>query len=282
MPIGSRIMAISQWVSVIRNGSWLIGILFLAVSAALGFILPSEVGTWVKVTFLAAIIFSLLAGILIGGYIFQKISHNRDTPLGYRVISETYDYKFDDSDPRRQSQLLTRVVEARRPSVAMIEYRYYWSGQGERPTISIVKGSGDILHNTSWAQSHYTVFYVRLRRPIEKGDRREITLKFSMNDTGGQFRPYLKKTVSEHIGKLRLIVRFPKTLVPSNEQISSYKSAVASEKSRSTFKCNWDEVTRVAHLEVRSPKKNDVYTIEWEWDYMSFVDLENSHGKEER
>lgn len=268
IPIGSWAAAFSQWISIVRNGIWIIGIL-LALLSALVTLVASPLGDpSLRRTFcVIALLVSMAVGVLIGGYVVRAVTYSPGRLFGYVVISQVHDYSFNDGDPRKHTQELTTVVEARYSSVAIIEYRYHWTGEGRRPKVKPVGRGMDVLESPNWIQGEYVVFYVRLHRPVPKGETREIKLRFTMCDRGGVFRPVHAKQVREPIGTLTLIVRFPRACAPEFGQIGGYKSRIGYDRMKRSFPFSWDERSRSASLSVRSPRRNDVYGIEWEWDY---------------
>lgn len=268
--IGSRVVAASQWISIIRNGMWVIGGTAVVMSGITTLLVTSFGSSLLRKILVAVLVFLAFGiGVLIGGYLFRKVSFARDTVLGYRVISEEYDYRFS-SDPRIQTQILTRTIEARHREVSIIEYCYYWSGQGEYPSVTVEGGGADVIQNPRWSQKTLQVFYVRLHYPILKGDYREIITVFKMEDSAGKFQPYHVKNVFDWMHELTLIVRFPEEIVPS--RISGYKGRAGDHTKRRSFHIKQDKYNRVYTLHVISPRIKDVYGIEWEWDYSNMIE----------
>lgn len=271
--IGSRIVAASQWISIIKNGIWVVGGAVFVMSGITALLVASFGSPLLRKILVAVLVFLAFGiGVLIGGYLFRKVSFSRDTVLGYRVISEEHDYRFS-SDPRMQTKILTTIIEARHREVSIIEYRYYWSGQGDQedyPSVTVEGGGADVIQNPRWTQKIFHVFYVRLHHPVLKGNYREIRTVFKMKDSAGKFQPYLVKNVFDWMHELTLIVRFPEEIMPS--QISGYKGRAGDHAKRKLFPIEQDNYGRTYTLHVISPRIKDVYGIEWEWDYSNMIE----------
>lgn len=262
------ITGFSQWITVLRNALWVTGGM-LAAFAALGVYLYSlEENTRFHVIIgVSALILVFVLGSIVGGVLLHRVGLEKCAPFAYRIIYQEHEYIFDKKDPRKHKQILTTKIKARTSGTMMIEYRYYWTGEGDSPRIIGVGNDFDVLQNRHWMQDEYKVFYVRLRHPLAKGELRTIKLRFEMYDRNGEFRPVCAKWIRENIRELKLIVQFPRRLCPKKGEIRGFRGRVGDERAKRVFPIMWDERSQTATLSVSSPRKNDTYGIVWEWEY---------------
>lgn len=79
--VGSVLILVSQWISVAKNGIWVIGVCLVPLIASIVNIIK-----WSESTrLIIASVSSCLVGLIVGGYWFRHVSYARDTSLGYRV-----------------------------------------------------------------------------------------------------------------------------------------------------------------------------------------------------
>lgn len=265
--VKTRAAEASLLISAVRNALWVLGV--FASAAMTVFIYVGKYwrnSILLIAASLAASIVLLAIGIFIGAYTYRIAPMKRATELGYKVISHSIEYIFDDDDLRVQKEILTRVIEATNSPVLFVEFRYRWTGEGQEPEIHISPNVGSILIDPQWNVDGFQLFYVRLNSPLQQGERKEIKLRYDMIDEHRKFYPPISKYVNYWLGSLTITVRFPKDRFPNTNDFIAYK-ALAGVHKRVNLPLTIDNNSSSVTLQIEKPSKDWKYAVEWYWDY---------------
>jgi hypothetical protein len=225
------------------------------VLAITGFVVPLVfVGTSVAVAFAVGLVVG------VAGVTAFLVGSSKALTRGYRLRKSEHIYEVL-AAPNHYHHTVLLNIEATRPYVNTVEYRYRWSGTGDLGTLACTGGTllGPVL------AEGYRYYYVALGTDLLPGDKREICLEHDLLDNAGTFQPYLSKTVKESIDHLVLRVRFPPTNWEARKaSVSAGRQMGLGGPVKGHLKPTFDDAHHEAVVTVHRPKFGYTYTIRWE------------------
>ncbi|MET8150283.1 hypothetical protein ACIBSW_13335 [Actinoplanes sp. NPDC049668] len=255
-----KILDVSSWISAARNGAWVVGALGILSAGAL-YLTRSVPSVRLIVAALLLIAVSAAGGFLI----HRRLGNAGVSPWGYRVISIRYDFTFDKKDHGRQRQDIEIQLEAIRPNVSLFEAKYRWSGHGPA-RLSLQTSAQLLLTHPDMTYEGWTYYYVKLLRPLQRGERTTIKIRQDLEDVNRRMDFQLTRTVRESLDLLVLCVNFPNS-GPREKDIWAVerRSALKDIGNLQRLAIDYDSSERRAELTVPDPTPGKTYAIEWTW-----------------
>lgn len=260
------VMAMSAWFTVARNAIAFLGVLIAVLIGMNTWYRSGGLSAWLVVA--VAWITSVLAAGVSGGLIYRRVSYRRNSPLGYRWVRASYTYSFDPEDHRRQRQVLEVEIQARRDNVLLFQNQFLWTGWGPEPSLHVNGSRHVILRDPGMRVDNWKFYFVRLERPLMRKQTTVIRIQQELFDEAGEFEPKLSKHVREGMNLLELTVEFPNEM-PYRDVCAAYRRSgiVGHPDVLGELKVERNESAKMLSLRIDRPRKNNVYSIEWYWDY---------------
>ncbi len=259
-------LRVSSWIAAVKNfGSLVAGLSFI-ISGISWVIANSGFPLWVRFGAVAvgSVTFAAPCGALLHRYVFRR----KEVPLGYRWKSATYTYSFDAADRRRQIQDITVEVQSRRSALTIFANKFHWTGSGTKPEIQLTSPDQILLIDPGMLYDNWQFYYVHFRKPLGFGEIADVTVKQSLFDERGTFRPVLSKYVQDDMESLTLRVLFGDHMPPRDKVEAVIRSSImGDERIRGHGELEYDEATKSVKFAIGSPRRGQTYAIEWEWDY---------------
>jgi hypothetical protein len=257
--IPKRILEASTWVSAVRNAAWVTGALAVPAAAIIYF---ANGFAYARIGALGVLICIVSAA---AGAALQRSRTTQSRQWGYRTISVTYSYSFDRREFGRQRQEVSTVIEATRPGVTLYEAKYRWSGNGDC-RLSVTTPGQILLVDPRMTYGGWTYYYVRLLRPLTRGEKAEIKVVQEVDDLDRRMDFQLTKTIRENLDELVLKISFPANgPVPGNIWAVERRSILNDADVKNRLDVDYDAERHTAVLRVTKPTRGRTYAIEWLW-----------------
>lgn len=178
---------------------------------------------------------------------------------GYRWTRAEFTLVIDPDDHRRHVHDVAITLRAVRPWLTVFENRYHWTGRGDEPPPTLLKGGQALLGPIQIGIWRY--YYVHFGTPLTVGEEREVEIQQQLHDDAGEFQPHMSKTILEPVRNLTLRVFLPADLWPA--EIRCFEGPPVPAEPRSELPYTTDTRTGEICLHVEKPKYGCRYSINW-------------------
>ncbi len=258
--VGARIGAYKNigWLAVLLAGFGAVAVKY-AVGMAAGLLI-------------AVLVLLTSVGLLLWAFLV----HRRSSSAPYQWVAAEYVFRFDHDDLRRQCQVITVRIRARRDNVCCFENSYYWSGSG-RSDVKVTSPGHRFVGEVP-ADDSKKLYWIHLDTPLERGQETEIRIEQELFDEQRSLKPMLTKRISGGLKALTLKAVFPEAAAPPGvvAREMTYSAKAPHWRPARVDQPTWrgDKGSREVSYSPAQLRRNRRYELKWDpWDIYSKADI---------